>query len=63
MEHLVVVVWRQQSVYSRHCLQADLLMRRQVEYTSWQLWQVLKVDHILLLGPPVVHTVQLAAEL
>ena len=53
--YLVVVVWRQQGVDSSHCLQADLLVWRQVKDASWQLWQILKVHHMLCLHPSAPH--------
>lgn len=52
---LVVVVWGQLGVDRRHGLQADLLVRGQLEGASWHLWQVLKVNHMLGFCPPGVQ--------
>ncbi len=49
------MVWRQQGVDSRHGLQTDVLVRRQLKGIVGQLWQILKVHNMLCLGMPAAQ--------
>ena len=55
--HLVVMVRRQQGVSNWHGLEADFMIRRQLESIWRQLWQVLKIYRKSLLGCPAAASI------
>ena len=52
LTYLVVMILWQQAVENRHGLEADIFVRRQVKGSLRQVWQILKINGMLLFWFP-----------